>query len=253
MNVGIEIQNASVTYETGDNAVRALSEITLSIDPAEFVCVIGESGCGKSTLLKTLLGLQKLTEGAIFIDNELVSGPDSSRGVVFQSPNLLPWLSVRSNLELGFRIREEKIPSDEIERVLKMVKLDAFASSKPKKLSGGMAQRASIARALVNKPKVLFMDEPFSALDAITRLRMQKELQRIWSSDKITTIFVTHDIDEAIMLGTKIVLMTPRPGKIGRIFDMPLGFPRVRTSAEFIQLKMEISEKMTDVTRVSED
>ena len=252
MSMQIDISSVSVQYETSAGPLLALKNIHLGIARGEFVCLLGESGCGKSTLLRLVAGLQQPSSGIVKVGDQVVSGPDPKLGVVFQSPALLPWLTVKENVALGFRIRSETVPHDLIQRTLDMVALTGFERARPKNLSGGMAQRAAIARALVSNPDVLLMDEPFGALDALTRLRMQTELRRIWSEQKVTIIFVTHDIDEAIVLGSRIVVMTPRPGRIARIINIPLKYPRSKRSADFLRLKVLISDELMEADIRSE-
>ncbi len=231
-------------FSHGKEYVHALGPVSFEILPGEFVCILGESGCGKSTLWRILAGLEVPTVGAVYMDKETISGPDHRRGIVFQNPALLPWLSVKDNIALGFKIRREKPPSDLIDKVIKLVGLEGFAKTKPGKLSGGMAQRAAIARALVSNPDVLLMDEPFASLDALTRLRMQEALLDIWEQHKITVVFITHDIDEAIALASRILVITPRPGKISKTFAVALSRPRLRSSLEFLELKGAISDEL---------
>lgn len=240
----ISAENVEKIFVRGKDRLSALGPISLEIQPGEFVCILGESGCGKSTLWRIFAGLEKPSAGCVYMDGEPISGPCSRRGVVFQSPALLPWLNVEENVSLGFKIRGEKIDKDHIHKTIKLVGLGGFEKAKPASLSGGMAQRAAIARALVNRPDVLLMDEPFAALDALTRLRMQDALLNIWEQERLTLVFITHDIDEAIALGSKIVVMTSRPGKISREFAVPLERPRLRGSSEFLHLKGIIADQL---------
>jgi len=245
----VEIKNLVKTYKISDEEeIRALGPINLRITKGEFVCILGESGCGKSTLWKILAGLETPTSGIVKIDDELVFEPNHKRGVVYQNHGLLPWLTVEENISLGFKIRKEIVPKQKVKDVIDLVGISGFEKTKPKNLSGGMAQRVAIARALVGNPDILLMDEPFGALDAMTRLRMQSELMKIWEKDKDDTIiFITHDIDEAVALATKIIVMTPRPGRIGDIINVPLPYPRNRISKEFIELRGQISEKLLSI------
>jgi ABC-type nitrate/sulfonate/bicarbonate transport system ATPase subunit len=244
MSVKVQISRLETVFHANGDQVHALGPIDLEIERGEFLCVIGESGCGKSTLLRILAGLQSPTSGRITIDGRPITGPSHRRGVVFQTPSLLPWLSVRKNVELGFRIRNEPVVRSQIDATLELVGLEGFDRARPRNLSGGMAQRAAIARALVSTPEILLLDEPFSALDAFTRMRMQKEVQRIWLEKGLTVVFITHDIDEAILLATRVVVMTGRPGRIGRIFQIPLPMPRSVRSGEFLRLKSVIADEL---------
>jgi taurine transport system ATP-binding protein len=207
------------TFTRGDRRTEALSGIDLTIDPGEFVCIVGPSGCGKTTLLQLLAGFLEPTTGSITIGDHPVEGPSPDRGVVFQQPNLYPWLTVRGNVAFGPRMRrtrrrERNVDAD---RWLALVGLDEFADHRPYELSGGMQQRCQIARVLANEPSVMLMDEPFGALDALTRERMQLELARIWSETGRTIVFITHSVDEAVFLGTRVLVMSPRPGRL--VFD----------------------------------
>lgn len=240
----IKAQNIHKVFLKGQEQVSALGPLDLEVLPGEFLCILGESGCGKSTLLRMLAGLEEPTVGELYMDAQPIVGPDHRRGVVFQSPALLPWLNVQDNIALGFKIRGEKVPHQLISEIIELVGIAGFEKTKPSGLSGGMAQRAAIARALAGNPDILLMDEPFGALDALTRLRMQEALLDIWLKHRITVVFVTHDIDEAIALASRIVVLTPRPGKIGRTFHIRLTYPRSRSSLEFLKLKGVISDEL---------
>lgn len=245
----------------------ALDSVSFSVATGELVSIIGPSGCGKSTLLRLIAGLDTPDAGELFIGYEQITGPSAERGLVFQDPNLFPWLTVRGNIEAGLVARHvlhEK--RHEVQEFIELVGLAGFADAYPHHLSGGMAQRAALARALINHPKVLLLDEPLGALDAFTRMRMQdevlriwrsgraqqplstrpeivsEELLRIWQSRRTTMLLVTHDIDEAIYMSDRIMVMTPRPGKFERIIPVPLNRPRDRSSGEFLALRAEILE-----------
>lgn len=252
MNAIIKIRSLMSSFATAEREVHALGPIDLEIEERESLCIIGKSGCGKSTLLRALAGLAVPRSGEVLFDGEPIAGPSYRRGIIFQQPALLPWLSVSRNIELGFRIRRQPIPRALVERTIDLVGLRGFERAYPRNLSGGMAQRAAIARALVSTPDLLLLDEPFSALDAFTRLRMQQEVQRIWLEKRFTMVFITHDIDEAITLATRVMVMTPRPGRIARIFQIPLSFPRAVGSAEFLRLKSVISEELLTMIAADE-
>jgi ABC-type nitrate/sulfonate/bicarbonate transport system ATPase subunit len=219
----------------------ALQDLTLTIEASELVSLLGPSGCGKSTLLRLLAGLEQPTSGELRVGNESISGPSAERGLVFQDPNLFPWLTVRGNIESGLVARDllrEK--RHEVGEFMRLVDLEAFASAYPHHLSGGMAQRVALARALINHPKVLLLDEPLGALDAFTRMRMQDEVLRLWKARGTTMLLVTHDIDEAIYMSDRIVIMTPSPGRVERIMPVELDRPRQRNHPDFLHLRSEI-------------
>ena len=222
----------------------ALENIDLDIYEGELLCLIGESGCGKSTLLNIIAGFDAPTEGELLLNNEPVNGPDHKRGVVFQESSLLPWLTVEKNIGLGLEIRGLDTNKEKtFSRFIELMGLKGFEHYYPSELSGGMAQRVAIARALINDPDILLLDEPFGALDAFTRMRLQDEFVRIWEEKRYTTVFVTHDIDEAVYLGTRVVALSRRPGRIARVFNIHLRRPRDRTSAEFIRLRGMIAKE----------
>jgi NitT/TauT family transport system ATP-binding protein len=227
------------------NAVTALESISLDVGNKEFSVIVGPSGCGKSSLLRLIAGLIQPTSGAIYLDDRRVMRPGKDRGMVFQSYTLFHWLTVRQNVEFGLRIANiNPIERSKIARkFLAEVGLEGFEDAYPKQLSGGMMQRVALARALANNPEVLLMDEPFGALDSQTRWLMQELLLRIWESSHKTVLFITHDIDEAILLGDRVHVMTARPGRIKEIVPIDVARPRsaeVLTSARFIALKRHI-------------
>lgn len=223
----------------------ALSQLDLQIGAGEFVCLVGPSGCGKTTLINLMAGFEKSTCGSITIDGRPVNGPDPDHIMIFQDYGLYPWRSVLGNVLFGLQARG--IPAAEAREkalsTLELVGLRSAADKHPHELSGGMKQRVSIARALAVEPSVLFMDEPFAALDAFTRLHLQDELLRIWNEKQPTIVFVTHDLDEAITLGQHVVLMAPNPGRIQRTLDVPLSYPRERTGDDFALFRRELFEE----------
>ncbi len=231
----LSIKNLNKTYHTeeGDEVV-ALSDINLDVADKEFVCFIGPSGCGKTTLLRITAGLEKPDTGTLTVNNEPITGPGPDRGMVFQEYSLFPWRTVLKNITFSLELK--KIPKSEREKIardfLEVVGLSKFADSYPHELSGGMKQRVAIARALVNDPDVLLMDEPFGAVDAQTRNRLQHELLNIWEKKKKTVVFITHSVDEAVFLADKVVVFTARPGRIKEVINVDLPRPRERTSFE---------------------
>jgi ABC-type nitrate/sulfonate/bicarbonate transport system ATPase subunit len=223
----------------------ALEDVSLSVAAGELVSIVGPSGCGKSTLLRMIAGLTAPTSGQVAIGTEIITEPSAERGLVFQDPSLFPWLTVRRNIESGLLARGVlKEKRAEVNEFMRLVGLEAFANSFPHHLSGGMAQRVSLARALINQPKVLLLDEPLGALDAFTRMRMQDEVLRLWQARRTTMLLVTHDIDEAIYMSDRIVIMTQRPGKIEQIIPVVLDRPRDRSSPAFLHLRGQILETL---------
>ncbi|MDO8842248.1 ABC transporter ATP-binding protein [Methanocalculus sp.] len=221
-----------------------LDDLSLTIEKSELVCILGPSGCGKTTLLRMIAGLDHTTSGVIDVDGVAVTGPDPRIAMIFQEYSLYPWRTVRANVEFGLQMRG--IPPEErreiVDRNIRLVGLEDFAMSYPYELSGGMRQRVAVARALATDPAVLLMDEPFGALDAQTRNRMQKELLRIWEKTKKTIIFITHSVDEAVFLADRIVVLSPRPGRVDVIYDVNILRPRDRTSVEFAKLRRDVLE-----------
>jgi NitT/TauT family transport system ATP-binding protein/sulfonate transport system ATP-binding protein len=242
----IHARGVSKVFRTADGAlVAALDQLTFSVDPGAMVALIGPSGCGKTTLLRLIAGLDTPTSGQLLFGSAPISGPGAERGLVFQDPNLFPWLTVRRNVQVGPLARGVLGQhAGDVEEFIRWVGLEEFADAYPHQLSGGMAQRAALARALVNRPGVLLLDEPLGALDQFTRMRMQDEVLRLWQAGGTTMVLVTHDIDEAIYMSDRIVLMTPRPGRIERVIDVPLPRPRQRVSPQFLELRASILEML---------
>src|SRR5437899_1924635 len=242
----LRILNVTKDFPAPDDmTVRtaALGGVSLSVAAGELVSIVGPSGCGKSTLLRLVAGLDSPNSGELWIGNEAISAPSAERGLVFQDPNLFPWLNVRHNIEAGLVARGLlHAKRDEVDEFMRLVGLEGFANAYPHHLSGGMARRVALARALINHPKLLLLDEPLGALDAFTRMRMQDEVLRLWQARGTTMLLVTHDVDEAIYMSDRIVIMSPRPGRIERIINIALARPRQRSSSEFLRLRADILE-----------
>ena len=241
-NIKVSIRNVVKKYDTRNGEMIALNGANLDIRENEFICVIGPSGCGKSTLLNIIAGLLEPTFGEVIVDGHKVEGTGVDRGVVFQQYALFPWLTVKKNVQFGLKLQgKSQAEMDAIsEKYIKMVGLEKFTDSYPKELSGGMKQRVAIARAYAVNPSVLLMDEPFGALDAQTRTQLQSELLKTWQEENKTCFFVTHDIEEAIVLASRVVIMSARPGRIKEIIDIDIPHPRdqaTKMSPRFIELK----------------
>jgi NitT/TauT family transport system ATP-binding protein len=223
-------------------ATVALSDVDLNIEHHEFVVLLGPSGCGKSTLLNIIAGFEHASVGEVRMEGRPIEKPGPDRGIIFQAPTLMPWLPVWENVAFHRRLQGDgkRARREAAQRYIDTVGLRGFEEHLPGELSGGMSQRVSIARALLLNPAVILMDEPFAALDSQTRMELQEELVRIWYAERCTIVFVTHSIEEAIILGTKIVVMTPRPGRISRVLDVPLSRPRDTTAPDFNDLKREL-------------
>ncbi|MEF2246329.1 ABC transporter ATP-binding protein [Paenibacillus sp. IITD108] len=245
---GFTVENVSKVYE-GNPPVETLSSIHLTIEDGEFVTILGPSGCGKSTLLEILAGLQTPSSGIVTFDGVPFKGPDKRRGVVFQDPSLYPWRTIARNVELGLEIRgdNKKQRRETVMQVLELVGLGGFENKYPHQLSGGMRQRAGIARALANRPEVLLMDEPFGAVDHLTRLQLQDDLLRIWEEEKKTVVFVTHDVSEAVFLADRVVLISPRPGKVAAQFKITQPRPRRRDDLQLHEIQTQIYAAIHDV------
>lgn len=236
----LEIRSLRKRFPEKEGSLTVLDGIDLSIRPGEFVCIVGGSGCGKSTLLRIIAGLERDFQGSVSLGDTPITGPGLDRGYVFQEPRLFPWLTVEGNIGFGLADQPEERRRELVQRHLELVGLKHFESSYPHQLSGGMAHRAAIARALVGLPQVLLLDEPFGALDALTKIRMQQEILRIWEAERSTVILVTHDIDEAVYLADRVVVLSPRPGRIRHIVNVNLPRPRDRASSEFTRIRQLI-------------
>ena len=246
---GLQVQHVSKSFSLKGAPLLVLDDISLTIAPGEFVAIVGASGCGKSTLLRLLAGLDTDYTGLLLHDGVPIRGTDLHRGLVFQDHRLFPWLTVQQNVAVAFS--NTKVPlAERASRVaaeIARVGLDGYADAYPHQLSGGMSQRAAIARALVGRPDVLLLDEPLGALDALTRLRLQQELRRLWQDEGITMVMVTHDIDEAVYLADRIVVLDARPGKVRRVQDVPLAHPRQRGSPGFVAIRDGLHADFSDL------
>ncbi len=247
----IQIENMSLEYGESINSTLALKNIDLEINKGEFICVLGPSGCGKSSLLKCIAGYVKPTSGRVLMQGKEVEGPDWHRGVVFQSPTLYPWMTVNENVEFGPKMRD--LPKAEIKDIreffLDEVNLSGFGENYTFELSGGMKQRVAIARVLANYPQVVLMDEPFGALDALTRENMQNLIRNIWEENNTTIFFITHDVDEALLLANRVVVMSKQPGEIIKIFNVDFtdqifekGSKEVIYNEDYFEVKNEIMD-----------
>ncbi|EJM74220.1 ABC-type nitrate/sulfonate/bicarbonate transport system, ATPase component [Pseudomonas sp. GM49] len=242
----LQVDKVSLRYKKPDGGTfTALQEVSFEVPDQQFAVLVGPSGCGKSSLLYLTAGLAEPTSGEIYVGGQQVEGPGADRGMVFQSYTLFPWLTVRQNVEFGLKRRGMPAAQrkDIVDYYVNEVGLSGFADNYAKQLSGGMMQRVAIARALANDPQILLMDEPFGALDSQTRLQMQQLLLRVWGNSKKTVLFVTHDIDEAILLGDRVYVMGARPGRIKQILDVPIERPRnldMVMERSFIEMKREI-------------
>jgi ABC-type nitrate/sulfonate/bicarbonate transport system ATPase subunit len=246
MSVLIEVKNVTRVYrDSGGNPVYALKAVDLDIEDGEFISIIGPSGCGKTTLLRLIAGLDKPEEGSLSINGQEIQGPSYERGYIFQQAALFPWATVYDNVALGLKAR--KVFAENREKVrefINMIGLEGFERAYPHEISGGMAQRVAIIRSLINEPKVLLLDEPLGALDAFKRIELQEQLVSIWKKTGATMVMVTHDVDEAIALSDRIVIMTPRPGRIVHIVTVDINPERNRNNDDFIALRKSILEEL---------
>jgi len=241
----IEFDDVSCSFELKGEPFTAVNRLTLTVDDGEIVTLVGPSGCGKSTLMNMAAGLQDPTGGEVRVDGREVHGPGPDRGVIFQQYALFPWLTVRENIAFGLEVakRPRAQIEETVQRCLRLVGLEAFADALPKTLSGGMKQRCAIARAYAMDPKVLLMDEPFGALDALTRVTLQDQLLDTWRQDARTIMFITHDVEEAVYLAHRVVVMAARPGRLFKVVPVDLPYPRteaMRLSTQFLQIRNEV-------------
>ncbi|MGN6714887.1 ABC transporter ATP-binding protein [Anaerocolumna jejuensis] len=242
----IEIKEVNRTYiDEKDNTVEALKDINLTIKRGEFVSIIGSSGCGKTTLLRLIAGLDVPETGILTLDGQEITAPDPQRGYVVQQGGLFPWLTVEQNIATGLKARHVyRQNKAQVAHYINLIGLNGFEKAYPHQISGGMAQRVAIARALINRPKALLLDEPMGALDSFTRADIQDKLLELRKENDATMVLVTHDVDEAIYLSDRIVIMTPRPGKISEILSIKMSHPRDRGGSEFLSIRGDILEKL---------
>ncbi|PWB49659.1 MAG: ABC transporter ATP-binding protein [Candidatus Methanoperedenaceae archaeon] len=241
-NIKIAIRDVTKLYSNNSHSLIALDAINLEIMDGEFFCLLGPSGCGKSTLLNIMAGFEKPTDGKVLIEGGEIAAPNPRYVTVFQDYGIFPWRTVQENVEFGLEIKGIEVNERKkiAEVFIKMVGLVGFEMRHPIELSGGMKQRVSLARALAVNPEIIFMDEPFGAVDALTRMKLQEELVKIWREENKTIVFVTHDIDEAIYLGDRIAVMSSMPGRIKSLLDVPMNRPRLRTENDFLRIKEKI-------------
>jgi NitT/TauT family transport system ATP-binding protein len=253
-NSAVSIKHVSIAFpgKRAGERISVLEDVSAEVAPGEFVCIVGPSGCGKSTLLNIVGGFINSTSGEVLVEGEPVNGPDPRRIFVFQENGVFPWLNVRENIGFGLRGRQEAERNQIISRYIEMVGLTGFEDSYPRELSGGMKQRVEIARALAANPDIIYMDEPFGALDFITRMKMRADLVRIWQTEKKTILFVTHDIEEAVQLADRIFIMSKRPASIQGIVDVDLARPRDLDSPGYLEKRDRIFRAMGMSLRVGE-
>lgn len=242
---GLKIQGINKSFVHVSEAKQVLSDISVNVKPGEFVTVIGPSGCGKSTLLKIVAGLEASDAGTVELNGQLIVGPSRDKGFIFQEHRLFPWLTVEQNIAADLSLNKAEVRR-RVDDMIKLVRLEGFEKSYPKQLSGGMAQRVAIGRTLLRSPQVLLLDEPFGALDAFTRSHMQESLLEIWRKNGTTMLLVTHDIDEAVFLSNRIVVMDARPGRIKHLLSVDLPYPRSRVSSVFQEMRTLVLRALED-------
>jgi NitT/TauT family transport system ATP-binding protein len=240
----LRVQHLGMVYDRDSESVAALEDINLDVSEGEFICIVGPSGCGKSTLLNVLAGFLPSTSGSVTIDGEDVSGPDPRRILVFQERGVFPWLTVEDNIGFGLSKLPRAQREERIAHYVQTVRLQGFERTYPSDLSGGMKQRLQVARALAVNPDILYLDEPFGALDSITRVIMRGELLRIWESERRTIIFVTHDIDEAVQLADRVVVLSSRPARIKDVLTIDIPHPRNISSPRYLELRDELMKQI---------
>ncbi len=242
--IKLSVRELSMTFAGVGTEVRVLDDVNLDVRPGEFVCLLGPSGCGKSTLLNIVGGFLAATRGEVLIDGERVRGPDPRRIFVFQERGVFPWLTVEDNIGFGLRKLTPAKRAETIAHYVELVGLRGFERAYPQELSGGMKQRVEVARALAVNPDMLYLDEPFGALDSITRIGMRSELLRIWKAEKKTILFVTHDIEESVQLADRVVVMSARPARIRRVVDVDVPRPRDLSAPRYLELRDSIFEEI---------
>lgn len=240
----ISVHGVRMTYATDEGTLTVLDDVELAVREGELVCMLGPSGCGKSTLLNVIGGFLQPTAGRVLFDGEPAQGPDPRRIFVFQERGVFPWLTVEGNIAFGLAALPEKERQRRVEHYVRVAGLSGFEKAYPQALSGGMKQRVEVARALAVDPEVLYLDEPFGALDSITRHTMRAELLRLWSAEKKTILFVTHDIDESLQLADRVVVMSARPGRIQRIVDVELPRPRNQHDPRYVAFHAELAAEL---------
>jgi NitT/TauT family transport system ATP-binding protein len=251
----VSIRNVSMSFPAKGSGqeVAVLDNVSADVAPGEFVCIVGPSGCGKSTLLNIVAGFLHATSGEVLVEDKPVRGPDPRRIFVFQENGVFPWLNVHENVGFGLRKQRQAERDETITRYIGMVRLTGFEKAYPHELSGGMRQRVEIARALAANPDIIYMDEPFGALDFLTRLKMRADLIRIWQSERKTILFVTHDIEEAVQLADRVLVMSPRPATVGEAVDIDLPRPRYLDSPGYLEKRDRIFEAMGLSLRVGDN
>ncbi len=245
--VTLKLENVSKSFAKvdSDEVTHALDNVSVTMESGEFISLVGPSGCGKSTILRLVAGLITPTLGAVTVDGKEVDGPSPDRGVVFQKPTLFPWLTVEKNIGFSLEMQGKlKGNEDKVQRMIDVIGLQKFKNDYPGQLSGGMAQRVALVRTLINEPEILLLDEPLGALDAFTRMRMQDEILSIWAEKKQLALMVTHDVDEAIYMGTRVLVMDANPGRIVADIKIDEPFPRDRSSDEFIKYRVDILNRL---------
>lgn len=245
--VSLRLDHVSKSFEKieTDEVTHALNEINLTMESGEFISLVGPSGCGKSTILRLVAGLIQPTTGKLTVDGKTITEPSPERGMVFQKPTLFPWLTVWDNIAFSLRMQGRlKGTKDKVERMIKVIGLEKFRNDYPGQLSGGMAQRVALVRSLINEPDILLLDEPLGALDAFTRMNMQDEILKIWQEKEQLAIMVTHDVDEAIYMGTRVIVLDANPGRVVADIQIKEPFPRDRSSDTFVQYRNEILNRL---------
>lgn len=245
MSLILENVSKSFAGTDKDEVTHALGNIDMKINEEEFITLVGPSGCGKSTILRLIAGLIRPTQGVVTLNGAKIQGTSPNRGMAFQKPTLFPWLTVEQNINFSLRMQKKMGEGKEkTDKMLKLVGLEEFKDAFPHHLSGGMAQRAALARVIINEPEVLLLDEPLGALDAFTRMSMQDEILGMWREKKSIAIMVTHDVDEAIYMGTRVVVMAPRPGRVVENIKVDMEYPRNRNNKKFLQYRTHILEML---------